>query len=123
MILKDSSVQFGLHHLLSRFLVECVDGWYRDSGSELVVTSGSEPEAVHSYGSKHYDRPGQAADVRTWDEATHGRGTVPTPYQQWIALGELAVQFCEANDLPTNCIDVVLEKTHIHIELHFKGRD
>ena len=123
MILKDPSVQAGIHHILMRFLLEFVDPWYIDHGDQLILTSGSEPSAVHSYGSKHYGRPGEAADIRTWDEVTHGRGHVPTPYKQWKALGNLAVTFCKANGLPLNCIDVVLEKTHIHIELHFKGRD
>ena len=120
MRVKDKSVQCNFAPLLTRLLVEVVDRYYRGYGDELVITSGGEWSARHKHGSFHYQDPALAADIRTWDQDM-GRGTVPPPKAQYYELTALIASFCTENGLPSSCFDDVLERTHIHIELHFKG--
>jgi hypothetical protein len=114
---KDTSVKFSLHPMLTEFLMQ-VDLLYRHWGDELIVTSGSEDTAKHSYASLHYATPAQAADVRIWE-----RAQVPESNAQWESIRELATDFLKSQELPADWIDVVLESTHIHIEYQPKRKD
>jgi hypothetical protein len=120
MKVKDSSVQCNFAPFLTRLLVEVVDQYYRSYDDELVITSGGEWSARHRRGSFHYQDPALAADIRTWDQDM-GRGSVPPARTQYYELTALIASFCTQNGLPQDCVDVVLERTHIHVELHFKG--
>lgn len=82
-----------------------VAGWvFSAAGHELTVTSACEGK--HSKGSKHYS--GLAVDLRTRDIPGGPEG---------IAATSLAVDLREALG---NEFDVVVEKTHIHVEFHPK---
>ncbi len=106
---KDDSVELNITEpMLVNFLLQ-VDKLYRDWGSELIITSGSERKARHSDTSLHY--AGRAVDVRIWELAD-----VPKPANQANALKTLAKKYLTSLTLPINWIDVVLESDHIHIE-------
>ena len=113
MRVKTFSVRLELNSTLNDFLI-WVDAKYREWGDELVVTSGSEHTARHSFTSLHY--AGCAVDVRIWNEAEHGRAQVPSPEDQLEALKIEAATYCKIHKIPINWIEVILEGTHIHIE-------
>jgi hypothetical protein len=113
MRVKDFSVRLELNAILNDFLI-WVDAKYREWDDELVVTSGSEHTARHSFTSLHY--AGCAVDVRLWNEIEHGRGKVPSPEEQVAALKIEAATYCSIHKIPPNWIEVILEGTHIHIE-------
>lgn len=112
---KDTSVQCIFHPALTAFLFG-IDLLYREWGEELVITSGSEPTAVHSYTSLHYATPCQAADIRSWiiHRSDH-RGTIDAVYQA-EAIRAAANIYCDELGIPHNWIDVIIEEDHIHIE-------
>ena len=122
MRIKNKSVQTEFHPVLTSFLFQ-VDDLYRSWRDEVVITSGSEHTARHGYRSLHYATPAQAADIRTWSMKIHKRGRVPSPAAQYKKLRELANTFCLSRGIPTDWIDVVLEKHHIHIEYQPKRID
>lgn len=66
-------------------------------GSDTTITSGRD--GVHSEGSLHYTFPGRAIDLRIW----HLDDAAATVKDLQLALGP--------------DFDVVLEDTHIHVEL------
>ena len=115
MRLNSSTVVMILHPMLAGLLPN-LDLVYRGWEDELVITSGSETTARHSFTSLHYATPGQAIDIRTKSLAKHGRGSVPSPEDQFTALKEAAAAYCIDQNIPTNWIDVILEPDHIHIE-------
>ncbi len=112
---KNDSVECRFHHVITSFLFK-VDRLYNFWEDECVITSGSESSANHSYTSFHYADPGQAADIRIWDELANGRGKVPCPREQFEAAKELRDVYCKDRNIPHNWIDIVLESDHIHIE-------
>jgi len=118
MKLKDSSVEMKLHWHLTNFLTTKVNTYYHSLTSELTITSGSELSARHGYTSLHYALPCCAVDIRNWDIRTLPE--IVTGYMQWVSLNELAGEYCADQGLGPNDIDVVLEKTHIHIEFQPK---
>ena len=119
MRIKDTSVETEFHPILTSFLFYCDHIYRHEWLDELVITSGSEDTAKHGDTSLHYNIPCQAADIRTWD-ASVGRGHVPTAKLQQSRLKKAAKEFLEASFMPTNWIDIVLEKDHIHIEFQPK---
>jgi hypothetical protein len=118
MRLKDNFVQASLHPFLTAFLF-AVDDLYRAWGDECVITSGSEPDAMHSITSLHYALPAAAVDVRCWDK-TMGRGEVPSPEDQTTAIRKAAQDYLRSVSLPVNWLDIVIEIDHIHIEFQPK---
>ncbi len=116
---KDNSVELEIHPYLSAFLIQ-VDDAYREAGGELVITSGSEHGARHSFKSLHY--AGCAVDTRTW-EFTGKDGQMVTETAQHRILLDAAAAFCRRHPmLEPGDIDVVLERDHIHTELQPKRR-
>lgn len=77
---------------------------YDELGYELVITSGTEPEANHKPGSLHYS--GAAVDLRTRHMAEADKKRAAD-----LLRARLGAEF-----------DVVLEQTHIHIEFQPKGK-
>ena len=116
MKVKDSSVGTLFHPMLTALLFK-FEAEYNDWGSELTITSGSEPETKHSVNSLHYATPCQAADIRIWEVAN-----VPSPEEQLSTLRVAADEFCAAHGIPTNWIDLILESHHIHCEYQPKRR-
>lgn len=78
-----------------------VDGIFKESGQELVITSALD--GTHMVGSKHYI--GQALDFRNRDLDSN---------LQTIILDKMKVSL--GLDF-----DIVLEKDHIHVEYDPKG--
>lgn len=117
MRIKDDSVETQFHPMLTSFLFR-VDERYRLWGSEVIITSGSEPGTRHSRTSLHYATPAQAADIRTW-ETNH----VPNAEEQADELSVEARIFCEDHNIPRNWIEIILESDHIHIEYQPKRQD
>lgn len=107
-----------LHSVLTDFLLTRVDLLYRNWGSELTVTSGSETDARHGKTSLHYATPSQAVDTRTWEV-----GKIPSAATQYTDIKAEAVAYCQSKDIPTDWIDVILESDHIHIEYQPKRQD
>ena len=116
---KNASVETEFHPVLTSFLFQ-VNELYRSWRDELVITSGSEPTRAHGYASLHYATPAQAADIRIWSMKAHKRGRVPSPATQYKTIKEAAVAFCVNHHIPTDWIDIILEKDHIHIEFQPK---
>ena len=75
---------------------------YKSLGKELTVTSVCDGE--HKNGSKHYQ--GLAFDCRTWRDST---GVQMTPKEK-----EVLAKYCR--DALGDDWDVVIEKTHMHVE-------
>lgn len=72
------------------------EGVLASHGEKLVITSGRD--GAHMTASKHYKRPMQAVDIRSY--------MMPNPSERGKELqAALGVQF-----------DVVVEKDHIHLE-------
>lgn len=117
MITKDNSVETELHPTLTSLLFY-LDSLYRNWGSELIITSGSEDSARHSFTSLHYAKPCQAVDVRIWQLAE-----VPKAAVQHRALILAKNNFCEIHSIPTNWFDIILESNHIHIEYQPKRKE
>lgn len=115
MKIKNTSVETEFHPVLTSLLFH-LDSLYRYWDDELIITSGSEHTARHGYTSLHYATPAQAADIRVWSKKYHNRGRVPLPQTQYQKVKELAVAYCVSHNIPTDWIDVILEKDHIHIE-------
>lgn len=114
---KDNTVEVDLHPTLTSLLFhlnELYIGW----DAELVITSGSESSARHSFTSLHYARPGQAVDVRTW-----GTNNVPDANTQYKVLVEAKNDYCIQHDIPNNWFDIILESHHIHIEYQPKRKE
>jgi len=122
MKVKDSTVQTMFHPMLTSFLFY-IDDLYIEWGSEVILTSGSEPTARHSITSLHYATPAQAADIRTWSKSTHNRGLVPSVSEQGVRLSKLALSFCKLHKIPANWIEIIIESDHIHIEYQPKRQD
>lgn len=112
---KSHSVALHLHPMITG-LMPALDREYRMWEDELIITSGSEHTARHGYASLHYATPGQAIDVRIWSLATHSRGSVPSPKEQHTALSKVVDKYCLDQSIPRDWIEVILEKSHIHIE-------
>lgn len=110
MLRKDKSVELKLHAVLTNLLFD-IDELYREWGSELVITSGSEKTARHSLTSLHYADPACAVDIRVWEVAN-----VPTPEQQLKSIKKVSKLYCSTYSIPDNWIEVILESDHIHIE-------
>ncbi len=108
---KDTSVQCAFHPALTAFLMG-LDQYWRDMyGEELVITSGSEPEARHGYTSLHYATPAQAADIRSWVQ-----GKLPSATEQADEMRKVASIYCTNLKIPADWMEVILESDHIHIE-------
>lgn len=114
MRIKDGSVKTKFHPALTSLLFT-LNNCYTDWGGELVITSGSEHETIHSFTSLHY--AGCAADIRTWLYAD-----IPSAQGQLAKLVETKNLYCEANDIPINWFDIILESDHIHLEYQPKRR-
>ena len=114
---KDSSVRTQLHWILTDFLLTRVDPYYRSLGGELIITSGSEVEARHGRTSLHYAIPGCAVDIRSWKVGE------ATAADQAEVILNLANEYAEENGLQAGDIEVILESTHIHMELQPKRRE
>lgn len=112
---KDVSVEVAFHPVITQVAFS-VDAVYRAWNDELVITSGSEHSAKHMNASLHYATPGCALDVRTWDADNHGRGVVPRPADQLVAVKQACADLSDELNIPSSWIDVVLENDHIHIE-------
>lgn len=120
---KDTSVECLFHPALTGFLFG-IDQMYRDRwGTELVITSGSEPQARHSYTSLHYATPCQAADTRSWDIEVRSTGQTITAEMQHAAMTDAAILYCQSLGVPVDWMEVILEKDHIHIEYQPKRRE
>ena len=78
------------------FAVMVVNDWCKENDVECVVTSGDEGR--HMAGSLHYE--GKALDFRTRDLPAHSKPAM----------------FAEVQERLGSDFDVVLEKTHLHIE-------
>lgn len=116
MIRKDDSVECEIDPILMDFLF-WVDDVYRAWGSELVITSGSEDAARHSFTSLHYAKPSRAADIRTWE-----RDDVPNGHRQQIEVLAKANEYCRRKGIPLDWIEVILESSHIHLEYQPKRK-
>lgn len=114
MRVKDSSVECKFHPMLTDFLFDA-DEIYREWGSEVTLTSGSESGTRHGFTSLHYATPGQAADIRSWAISLADGGKVIAEMQA-EALEELAQEFCDRNEIPDDWLEVILESNHIHFE-------
>lgn len=95
MVLKDGVKLNGVKSVIVTAML-IVDSVYAKYGKELVVTSVMDGK--HMVGSKHYD--GEAFDCRIWYFETHELESVRKDIVE-----ALSDEF-----------DVVLEKTHYHIE-------
>jgi len=107
---KDASVEVDLAPVLFMILMD-MDEQYRDWDGELVITSGSEVTAKHGYTSLHYAKPARAVDIRSWSIKR-----IPSETRQLEVMIAIKDKFCEKHNIPKNWIEVILEKTHIHIE-------
>lgn len=96
MQIKEGANLQGLHFMTRPMMVQADEVW-KNHGQELVVTSGLE--GTHSAGSLHYC--GRALDFRTrfWERE-----------EQEEVYKELRAR------LSTKAFDVILHKTHIHVE-------
>jgi hypothetical protein len=114
--LKSGTIEMQIHPILTDFLFG-LDEEYREHDSELIITSGSEPDPIHGYTSLHYALPGCAVDIRNWDlDGWNGM-------EQYDSAIEAATAYCNWHPaLKDGDIDVVLESHHIHIELQPKRR-
>lgn len=104
MITKDASVNiWALKPQMRDVLIEGENLW-NSFGHDFVITSGRD--GIHSTGSLHYY--GYAVDVRTWEED----GT------QWTDTkrANIAENLRKRLDKYSDFYDVVVHKTHIHVE-------
>ena len=93
-----------LHRELVEALPLIIDCFGRE-GLRCTITSGGDGQ--HMEGSKHYLRPIQALDFRTWQDATSGRQLSDGRKRKLARAIQRAVG---------TSFDVVVEKTHIHLE-------
>ena len=124
MKLKDLSVETQFHWLLTGYL------FYLDHSrraawgnkNELILTSGSEPQTKHKVTSLHYAIPGCACDVRSWDVTIDDGGPQGkvNAEEQAEFYREQAITYCEKQNIPRDWIEIIVESTHIHIELQPK---
>lgn len=121
MRLKDDTIQMAIHPYLTDFLLRHVDPLYSDNGGQLVITSGNEPDPVHSHTSLHYAIPGCAVDIRSWEWVWDSQPVTAALQYRWIL--DAAASYCRQHPLlEPGDIDVVLESNHIHVELQPKRR-
>lgn len=113
-VTKDSSVELELHPKLTAFLFILARSLYEKYSYTTVVTSGSEKTAKHSVTSLHYADPCCAVDLRSWD-ITHG-GKIIRASEQVKMYKELASDFCKDLGIPDSWLEIIEERTHIHIE-------
>jgi len=101
--LKDSTVS--LEGLKPEMILALADIHIRFQAhaSRTVITSGTEKEAKHMEGSKHYT--GEALDFRIW--YLRDSGAFATSLQKLLGPD----------------FDVVLEPTHLHVEWHQKPKE
>lgn len=118
MRVKDISVEMEIHPTLTKFLF-MLDNMYREWGSELIITSGSEHTAKHGRTSLHYAKPGCAVDTRIWTILTSTEQQVDAKKQHFDTLLMRNV-FCKLENIPVSWIDVILESNHQHIEFQPK---
>lgn len=111
---KDQSVQCKFHPVLTEFLMEEADFYFRTINSEATITSGSEPEAKHGVTSLHYSDPCCAADLRSWT-IIYQDISYTAQMQHEELLGR-AASFCIERGMPTSWLEVILEGDHHHIE-------
>lgn len=88
---------------------------YRKHGADLVITSGSEETARHSFTSLHY--AGRAVDTRTWAMAD-----IYTPSDHQKILNQAADTTAVDLNFPRNWLEVLIEGTHAHTEYQPKRR-
>lgn len=117
MRVKDTSVQCVFHPVLTAFLFK-LDPLYQGWKAEVVITSGSEITAHHSFTSLHYATPCQAADIRSWEV-----GVVPPPVEQVVQIKHIAAIYCDEIGIPEGWIEIILESNHIHIEYQPKRQE
>ena len=115
---KDDTVELAIHPYLTQMLFELDDVYFEAFGT-LVITSGSEHDARHGWKSLHY--AGCAVDIRTWEWEFDSQLVTDQLQHRWAM--DVANAFCRRHPmLEPGDIDVVLESTHMHIELQPKRR-
>jgi len=114
---KDDTVETNFHPRLTALLFE-LNKAYITWDAELIITSGSEHSAKHSFTSLHYADPCCAVDLRSW-----AIGRIPEAEDQLEILTQIAIRFCANAGIPPNWVEVILESDHIHIEYQPKRRN
>jgi hypothetical protein len=107
---KDSTVETEFHPIITALLFE-INEQYVDWGTELIISSGSEPTVKHGMTSLHYAKPARAVDLRNWEI-----NRVPSKELQLIALRNIRDKFCDRLNIPRTWVEVIQESTHNHIE-------
>lgn len=102
--LKSSTRLLGLRMEMLLAVVVAEGVWMKHGADELVVTSCID--GTHSVGSRHYS--GLAVDLRTFNLPGSYRGKAAEDASR------------ELRERLGQDYDVVLEKTHVHVEFHPK---